>query len=116
MLPAASFTRLWVDHRMSIIERALGKLQDSQATPPAAQGARPSARLPRHGRPSAPARERIHRDVIEADLDYLRAEGMLPPTEFADVLTDQFRRIKWPILESAVGRSSGESRSNNLVM
>jgi protein-tyrosine kinase len=108
---------------MSIIERALGKLQKegsgarSDTTQPiAARQSRAGGRVDqiepaaRTGRIAPPA------ETVTVNLEELRAAGALPREEFASTLTDQFRRIKWPILETVLAGHQNADDVANLIM
>jgi protein-tyrosine kinase len=105
---------------MSIIERALGKLQQAAAAGTAEaskadRGTRPASRRTETAdaaRPAPrPAREaRVPTEFVEVSLDHLRAGGAQPPEEHAHALTDQFRRIKWPVLEAATAEGHPANR------
>jgi protein-tyrosine kinase len=97
---------------MSIIEKVLDKqrrerLAETQADLQAQQAAR-------RRQPPAPvadqARERgpRPRESISVSIESLRAEGILPAAAVADRLTEQFRRIKWPLLEAVVARDAAQ--------
>jgi exopolysaccharide/PEP-CTERM locus tyrosine autokinase len=109
---------------MSIIERALEKLQQgtSKTSADSTRASR-QARLPlrrdpapdtgRHGGRAheAPA------ETIQITADHLRAGGALPAEQHQSALTDQFRRIKWPILEAVMARDSGaDTRPRNRIV
>lgn len=100
---------------MSIIERALDKQRGESDD--ARSGQRPAVRPREPTIPVAvPAHERrTPAESLHIDLEALRTAGVLPPTAFGDRLTEQFRRIKWPLLEAALGRGTG-SPSGNTVM
>ncbi|MGH8218573.1 MAG: hypothetical protein ACREUT_08410 [Steroidobacteraceae bacterium] len=105
---------------MSIIERALGKHR-SASVPGREPVHQVRTRRPRDlvisvAGPSKPRHE--PRASIELDLDHLRAEGVLPPAgAAADRVQEQVRRIKWPLLETAVGPiGSTEAPQANRVM
>jgi protein-tyrosine kinase len=105
---------------MSIIERALGKLQ--QATPPRTDSApvgRPSrsgglAEQP--GRHSRPRDIPVPAETIHVNMEELRAAGALPAEAAVPALTDQFRRIKWPILEAVVAGNTGDAHANLIMV
>ena len=102
---------------MSIIEKALGKLQ--QVAP--ARSADP-AQTGRHQRQAIHPTARPHEarqptESISLSEEELRLGGVLPPADHAGMITDQFRRIKWPILEAAIApKPSAEARQANRVM
>lgn len=103
---------------MSIIERALDKQRQD-----AGEAGRPAQRTPpgRLHEPAvplpAPLRERrTPSEAIEVDLEALRAAGMLPLAEVSERITEQFRRIKWPLLEAVIGRSAESAPAGNALM
>jgi protein-tyrosine kinase len=110
---------------MSIIERARGKLQWGRAkAAPADERIGAGQRPVLLERPVADLsggtssfgltrQRRIPRESIEANAEHLRKEGMLVAEESAAVITDQFRRIKWPLLEFAASRDTAPA---NLIM
>ncbi|MGH8260697.1 MAG: XrtA-associated tyrosine autokinase [Steroidobacteraceae bacterium] len=106
---------------MSIIERALGKQR--AGVPSAQDAARQAARIrrPRDLIISVADSAKPRREPsasIAVDLDHLRAEGLIPPEQAADRMQEQVRRIKWPLLETAVGRTgvAEPPAAANLVM
>jgi exopolysaccharide/PEP-CTERM locus tyrosine autokinase len=102
---------------MSIIERALDK-QRTQTDEAGRQEQRTPARLREPTVPAASpaAARRTPAQTIQIDLEALRKAGVLPPEAFAERLTEQFRRVKWPLLESALGRTPGSASAGNAVM
>ena len=103
---------------MSIVERALKRLQQSGQT--AAQAARPTtptAPADRKARPAAPAvppaaqsREVGSRrqfgdpaKTLHVDFDQLRRAGLMPPEHQQRELSHQYRTLKHPILRNAFG-------------
>ncbi len=107
---------------MSIIERALGKLQRVASGQPAVVPAKVERTVRHRAEDNATTRTlrtreaRVFAESITFKVEELRAAGVLPPEEHLHLLTDQFRRIKWPILETALSRPVGESRQPNRVM
>jgi protein-tyrosine kinase len=111
---------------MSIVERALRRLQNSS------QGRPPGSALLREPKPlrapaaAAPAvadalvvgaaAAPVPRESLPASIGSLRAAGVLALPEHAEVLADQFRRIKWPILESVMGKRDPDGHPANIVM
>jgi exopolysaccharide/PEP-CTERM locus tyrosine autokinase len=63
-----------------------------------------------------PHERRTPAETIHADLEALRTAGVLPPAAFSDRITEQFRRIKWPLLETALGRGAVNAAAANTVM
>jgi len=118
---------------MSIVEKALQKAQQS----PAAQPARPAEPQPEPqatgaGQPPRVAAEAIRveppprpatgarpaQQKIAVDQGRLRKFGLLPAEDLVSEAVDEFRRIKWPLLESALGRSHAGvvAAENNLIL
>lgn len=120
---------------MSIVEKALQKAQQA----PGAQPAKPDVAAPGEiegVRPSEPptapteprraagqaraATAQVHpsRQSVSVDPARLRQFGLLPAEDLLPEAIDEFRRIKWPLLESALGRASGGSvaAENNLIL
>ncbi len=94
---------------MSLVERALQKLQASQkasgkrrepqiGSAPAAS--RPPAPLPLEPGMSGGGHARTDR-LLQVDLEALRAGGLLPPQEQQRQLADQYRAIKRPLIKHA---------------
>lgn len=107
---------------MSIVEKAISKLQSQRARSvpaPVAVGA-PSAAPMAARIPSAhPVRERVSsgpREIVNLDLVRLREQGLLPPEHASARVTDEFRRIKWPLLATAFGRETQPVERGNLIM
>lgn len=108
---------------MSIVERALKRLQQSGQQPP--PGPKPSARQaasaasPRATTPGAPhdaPPRRLAGDpakVIHVDFETLRRSGLLPPEHQQRELAHQYRTLKRPILKYAFGGDApaGEART-----
>lgn len=94
---------------MSIIERALNKQRAEDSS--ASETARTAGRVRRSRElvvsaadPARPRREPAA--SISLDLNALRAGGILPPVEATDRIQEQVRRVKWPLLETAIGRAA----------
>ena len=109
---------------MSIIERALGKLQQVASGQPPVAPAK-TERSSRHthrvddtatSRTARPRENRVFAESITFNVEELRVQGVMPPEEHVHLLTDQFRRIKWPILEVALARVAADGRHANRVM
>lgn len=91
---------------MSIVERVIGKLQQTgQPVAPTAQAALPVGRELRAGGPR-----------VSIDLERLRAAGMLAPQKHAARLAEEYRRIKRPLLHNAVGEARQSLPNGNLIM
>lgn len=111
---------------MSIVERAL---QKAQAQRPPAEATElpvaPEASVPRE-EPAAPAgpiarAAPVVRTVgrgaaVEIDVGRLRSFGRLGPEALAHQTEEEFRRIKWPVLNVIFGREGVTPASNNVVL
>ena len=121
---------------MSIVEKALQKAQQAAgAQPPPAQPPRPlEPELPPAAEAvesaaaaaeaagieaprAAPAALPTH-EAIAVDAGRLRQFGLLPAESLVTEALEEFRRIKWPLLEHALGRggSGTVSAENNLIL
>lgn len=106
---------------MSVIENAIKRLQASRgataATPAPAADAATDA-------PAAHPREELVPETVPAtpprtiavSEDALRAAGLLPPPHQERELAQQFRQIKRPIINRALGRGVDALPQGNLVM
>ena len=122
---------------MSIVEKALQKAQQTSAAEKAKAGAAPdetqsagSVEAPLVGGEApraelrsqstvaaAPAAHPARQSVV-VDPARLREFGLLPADDLVPEALDEFRRIKWPLLESALGRAAGGAvaAENNLIL
>jgi len=108
---------------MSVIENTLKRLQGQRAATGAAEqptepqksygtvAAAGAARRRDNGGEAAPPE---HAVVI--DQDALRAAGMLPPAHQEHELAQQYRRIKRPLINNALGRGVPALAHGNLIM
>jgi len=107
---------------MSIVERALQKAQSQR--PQAGD-----ARTPDAVAPAAPPQQQLEAtqadrdqrgaargELVEIRIDQLRADGRLAPEALAHQTEEEFRRIKWPLLSSIVGREGALAAANNVVL
>jgi protein-tyrosine kinase len=93
---------------MSIVDRALNKLRSSGEVPPPLpslpgakpDGARRNLTAERDTVAGAMVPRRRER-TIRLDREQLRLAGLLPPENTAARLTEEFRRIKWPLMTAA---------------
>jgi protein-tyrosine kinase len=110
---------------VSVIENALKRLQgqrppgapaeplaveDKQSYGTVATGA--AARRRESNGAEAPATG----PIIKIDQDALRAAGMLPPAHQEHELAQQYRRIKRPLINGALGRGMARLPQGNLLM
>jgi protein-tyrosine kinase len=103
---------------VSVIENTLKRLQKQRATPgvtdgagyAAATGAGAARRRESAGDTPMPAR------FVSVDLAALHAAGMLPPAHQEQEFAQQYRRIKRPLINSALGRGVAPLTHGNLLM
>ena len=116
---------------MSIVEKAVGKHQQSAGKKQPRQAPAPqddsSARLlpVEEGAGSAslgraiplPAEgSSIGKDLLVLDFEQLREASIVPPEDLAPNLANEFRRIKRPLLKSAFGKGDDQIEQGNLIM
>jgi exopolysaccharide/PEP-CTERM locus tyrosine autokinase len=102
---------------MSVIENAIKRLQASRgatAATPAPADAAPAAH-PREDRTPETVSAAPPRTIAVSE-DALRAAGLLPPPHQERELAQQFRQIKRPIINRALGRGVETLPQGNLVM
>jgi exopolysaccharide/PEP-CTERM locus tyrosine autokinase len=97
---------------MSVIENAIKRLQASRGA------AAPTARDRRAAvlRPEGAAEGSAGVRTLPLDLDALREAGLLPPAHQERELAQQFRQIKRPLINNALGRGVTPLPDGNLVM
>ncbi len=100
---------------MSVIENAIKRLQASRggAASAGARERRAAAVGPRGD--TAPESTASNR-IIPMDLDGLREAGLLAPAHQERELAQQFRHIKRPLINNALGRGVTPLPDGNLVM
>lgn len=114
---------------MSLVEKALRKLQDARSsaaaakknaepTPPvvgsvAESGIFPAPLQPTH---SVPLRQRQSSKVINVDRVALRATGFLPPEQAERRLASEYRQIKRPLIAAALGKDVEKIAKGHLMM
>ena len=107
---------------MSVIENTLKRLQGQQGgtSPPAAgadgkgYGTVMAAGAAR--RRESPAETATPQHAVSIDHDALRAAGMLPPVHQEHEIAQQYRRIKRPLINNALGRGVAQLASGSLIM
>jgi exopolysaccharide/PEP-CTERM locus tyrosine autokinase len=98
---------------MSVIENAIKRLQASRGGAPGARERMSGpAGTPHRLEPDATGTGRL----IPLDLDALREAGLLPPAHQERELAQQFRQIKRPLINNALGRGVEPLPEGNLVM
>src|SRR5262249_40372272 len=95
---------------MSVIENAIKRLQASRG----ADVTRERPLGPPALRPAETATQPTR--TVPLDLDALRAGGLLPPAHQERELNQQFRQIKRPLINNALGRGVPALPDGNLVM
>lgn len=110
---------------MSLVERALKKIQESRAAVPPrleapvmAPSPAPSAHASKaeHSTSAVRPAPAVPRRVVHVNRGALRAEAILPPAHQERELADQYRQIKRPIIASALGRGGPAVPAGHLVM
>ncbi|MBK6674404.1 MAG: protein tyrosine kinase [Proteobacteria bacterium] len=104
---------------MSIIERALGAARrTAEARNAKAGGPAPALDAASRGNAaeSVAPRPRAPHSQIKLDLDRLRSAGALPPVDFERQLTEQYRKIKRPLVDYAFPEGQQGPVSRNLIV
>jgi protein-tyrosine kinase len=105
---------------MSLVERALKKLQESarqgKAPEPGVRAPATTSKPAAPVAPSAPRRVLPMRDPIHVDRNALRAAGLLPPEHQERQIADQYRQIKRPLLANVTGRGAKKIANGHLIM
>lgn len=126
---------------MSIVERAIKKLQSQQSAPLAEQqrsnvdmaarrrSSPPTEPLVPHGSsngalqtprspaaPLAPAILRQPHKSIVFDRNALRAAGLMPPEHQERQIQNQYRQIKRPLIANALGKNAAAVANGHLIM
>ncbi len=113
---------------MSIVERALQKSQAQRARTDTSNATEPRE-FPESTAPGQPGvqpagvampdeghRVAVQGRPVDVDLGRLRREGRLAPDALAYQTEEEFRRIKWPVLNTIFGREGAPSAVNNVVL
>lgn len=107
---------------MSLVEKALKKLQEQNSPKPLAAVHAPHAD---HGDNTIPtdsawrARDVVHeppKRVVHIDMNALRAAGLLPPQDQDRGISAQYRQIKRPLIDNAMGRGTARLAAGHLIM
>lgn len=115
---------------MSLVEKALKKLQEASPAPPSVDAAGSVPRMAAKVPPAAPAAEvpqpllptavvrkvTPSHKVIEVNRAALRAAGLLPPEHQERQIADQYRQIKRPLIANAIGRGVPKVPNGHLIM
>jgi protein-tyrosine kinase len=106
---------------MSVIENTLKRLQGQRTgnTATAASDSMGYGTVAAAGaarRREAPAEGTTAEQALAIDQNALRAAGMLPPAHQEHEIAQQYRRIKRPLINNALGRGVPQLASGNLIM
>ena len=111
---------------MSIVERALQKAQatkpESAVPPEAEREATDVAAPPTAPEPAPVPRSKTPRtgfalgETVAINLTQLRAQGRLAADGLVHRTEEEFRRIKWPLLNAISGRGGTPAAANNLIL
>ena len=101
---------------MSVVEKAIRKLQESQASGAAAAPAGTPATSAAPGTVASPTSAHPQGEKIIIERGTLRAAGLLPPEADMPMLARQYRKIKQPLIARAVGRGVPRAPKGYLVM
>jgi protein-tyrosine kinase len=112
---------------MSLVERALKKMQQQTLRVAGEQPARASKNVVygtvvhaggHRGAPAADvtAAARVPSRIVEINETALRAAGLLPPEHQERQLAQQYRQIKRPLIDNAIGRGVPRVPGGHLIM
>jgi protein-tyrosine kinase len=116
---------------MSLVERALKKLQESRGTVPAESASAATDELPAFSpsaaqAPSAsrpapapviePAPPPPPRRTVAIDRTALRTMQLLPPLDSERLISSQYQQVKRPLVAAALGKSSTPIPNGHLIM
>ena len=99
---------------MSLVERALKKLQESKAALPERDINARNAAV--HVPQQHSAKAVVPGRTVKIDRRALRAAGLLPPEEQERLLADQYRQIKRPLIANALGKGVDKVPNGHLIM
>jgi protein-tyrosine kinase len=101
---------------MSVIENTLKRLQGQRAAAAPAAAAYVAAAAGGAARRRANGDAAVSEGAIVIDQNALRAAGMLPPAHQEHELSQEYRRIKRPLINGAFGRGMAPLPHGNLIM
>src|SRR5215470_3278792 len=106
---------------MSVIENTLKRLQGQRpaSNPAAASDAKGYGTVTAAGaarRRESPVDGAAPGQAVAIDQNALRAAGMLPPVHQEHEIAQQYRRIKRPLINNALGRGVAQLASGNIIM
>jgi protein-tyrosine kinase len=106
---------------MSVIENTLKRLQGQRpgSSPAPAADGRGYGTVTAAGaarRRESPAEGATPEQAVVIDQNALRAAGMLPPVHQEHEIAQQYRRIKRPLINNALGRGVAQLAGGNIIM
>lgn len=109
---------------MSIVERTISKLRAGGPPQEAAVSIAGATTDPVQTALASPAvegdwlrfTEQLKQPPVSFQDDVLRNASLLPARDQMEAIADQFRRVKWPLLEEAIGRGATRGPSSKLIM
>src|SRR5262245_40281653 len=101
---------------MSLVERALKKLQESRATASPADAAPTRAAPAPEPTPPASGHTRRPGKLVHVDRDALRAAELLPALDEERLLAHEYRQIKRPLLVNAFGRGGTQLPKGRVIL
>lgn len=119
---------------MSLVEKALRKLQDAQPAPAGSKGSPQRQQPPEkplseaedasriatadeNRRTSRPARDRaVSGKVVVVNRTAIRAAGLLPPEHQERAIAEQYRQIKRPLVAAAMKKGPDAVANSHLIM
>jgi protein-tyrosine kinase len=106
---------------MSVIENTLKRLQGQRpgSSPAPAADGRGYGTVSAAGaarRRESPAEGATPEQAVAIDQNALRAAGMLPPVHQEHEIAQQYRRIKRPLINNALGRGVAQLAGGNIIM
>lgn len=120
---------------MSLVERALKKLQESRAAPPepaAAPAPQPASTLrtpstipltpaqpatqEHRPAPEAPMLRELPNRIVNIDKPALRALELMPPAAFERQIASQYQHVKRPLVAAAMGKSATPVPNGHIIM
>jgi protein-tyrosine kinase len=97
---------------MSVIENAIKKLQAARPRSAAARDAQHASAASRRREAAEAGSAR----AVTLNQEALRAAGLLPPLHQERELAQQFRQIKRPLINAALGRNVAQIPNGNLIL
>src|SRR5687768_4272402 len=107
---------------VSIIEKAFEKARQAGRIPAASAPTTPvkhpeAVRSPEAPRAALAAPPFLSGSrVLQVDVARATARGLLPPEDMSKRMREEFRRIKWPLLDVALRRAPSQIERPNLIM